>query len=1735
MAWNPLFDHFYHVDDNFRKKWPRIVKPAYEDVRLQILLYAGREAAASLHIAAPRRRSGMGGGDTDMVDVAEQAMLYEPFTYWDWHGYDAEGKPLNGSRHLHEGGRKIRLLWERERAFSANGEKNGDLTPRERWEGFKRFVERGESNRRSVKRMAVANWMTKGDMEWIAKTLTRLEALDLSDVPSAYSACSVQNENTWLGYLKEAKFREPIYKNNLFEMFPLLRKLRDNSSYPEEVRMADLYEHRHDHTYKTDGPSHAFKLEKTESFEEWFWRLQAQVPCELSGLEEEIAETHLWKRVKWLGLPDWRSSSYAAKTVGSTLPPWCVSMKTVSIRGEYTRDRSSNEFESIHDHVCRFILGVKRIIPASVTKLELRLSVSFLRYFLEQLEKNKPTIQRVGIDLGAWVQIFPLGNPLEHLEDDDIRATTRRLARNVPTLQIFHPKKYYYREVQGKEEAFAAEQDYVAKQPSFYRNRSGNFEPARPIRQAPRPETPVESAPADYDFFEDLQFDRTKQNDACPLDGSIGHRATREKVDSTRANTLAKLLEKLHLARHRVGEVSHMANMTFRQNRAKSNLKITREGAHLFGLPGEAQTRSFDPIDPLTLTQQEVKTDFRAGNEFQFWNPEGLKMVYPWIAKTFGWRPVFDWDWFMVPRNMSGTENPNLVTINSSGKRGSSRPADWQLEGKQSDGRGKPGKALESTLGAIKKQFALLNEAGIPVHLLIGRRDPDISSVYWGWPYTKQAWKEWNEQYFSASLETIAEHVDTLSIMYDLRNPIDKDRLSFIDAKRPYHPPHGKCPTRVCRLEEHNGGKCPFIEKYPGQRNKHPRPQVKPAGESDSKKKKKKDATLTYSALADSGSCGPPTGELADDEANEDDSDDEDEVFPLHLARRSVYLRETVGWIRFWEAYGSSFTKLTALHVRMPRSHDNAGSWRLARLLNRHAGWHIIYHADERQHMQSEEDLISTFDNGDPTAPGKEVWTHLKESRVWPAGRFVRRTWVWDPLRLVDESFSVVEEEDWEDAERNPKAVGKKFNAFRFEPRQRRELTSHDNLIEVREIEALKAARRKVEIAIANEEANGDPKDADGLPIKPDMERIPRPDRLPHMTSGFAGRLQSVYGHHVRNVAGGQWREELRGMIAFMESGYGGEADEAWRDERDRLKELLAEDPPYSRIFEVRDDRIALRDVPVKQWDEDDGDAGQPTTAAPADTETQDASTPPFSGESFLDTSEVDSLFVDSETEGIAPLPTASSPTFTSPQHNISSGNPSSSRLPGPSRIKKPHTAGPFDQSSSEDNADDGADDKKGGSAVKVEAVKVEAVKVEIEVKIPKKLQDLGKMEEGVVKAPQTPFDEEYTDGDDGGEDEGETTDKEGVDAYGGLDGSEAHSYKFDELVEKRQDYSEKAEESAAAEASGEKEGMIEGMSSMAWFSQVSAAANTRAASPAPGAEGQQQGRAAETSTKRKKSDNVDAPNKKPKISKAEKEEPRPDKKRKQSGSAPKTTMPNKKPKVSKSNKDNPPESRPDKKRKQSDPAHTEAPNKKPEVSKAEVDDESDLSSFSESELEPAPKQGQKRKQPTASVPSPLPKEPRTTKSGRVVKLVIEQASDGEAASDDAKGKEGRKHSRVDYVPSPTTPADDGESDGGNKRRKPKPNKGKGKPVTAPSAPVPPPPTNAAATARPARPAGGIQVPQRADGTPDYDRVTVVNLRALAKQIGLKLTGAKRKADIIKKFEDDDASGPGENAGGVTV
>jgi hypothetical protein len=141
-----------------------------DKLQLKILLLAGREAAASFRIACGSEET-----HPKEISIGTQAVLYEPFTYWDWQEEDASfraAQSREGSQTridasaIEDRKRKRRLLWEHERAFKANGTWHEYPDPQARWEGFKNTVEKKHSNRYHVKRIAVASWMKKGDLEW---------------------------------------------------------------------------------------------------------------------------------------------------------------------------------------------------------------------------------------------------------------------------------------------------------------------------------------------------------------------------------------------------------------------------------------------------------------------------------------------------------------------------------------------------------------------------------------------------------------------------------------------------------------------------------------------------------------------------------------------------------------------------------------------------------------------------------------------------------------------------------------------------------------------------------------------------------------------------------------------------------------------------------------------------------------------------------------------------------------------------------------------------------------------------------------------------------------------------------------------------------------------------------------------------------------------------------------------------------------------------------------------------------------------------------------------------------------------------------------------------------------------------------------------------------------------------------------------------------------------------------
>ncbi|KAF2015483.1 hypothetical protein BU24DRAFT_179344 [Aaosphaeria arxii CBS 175.79] len=391
------------------------------------------------------------------------------------------------------------------------------------------------------------------------------------------------------------------------------------------------------------------------------------------------------------------------------------------------------------------------------------------------------------------------------------------------------------------------------------------------------------------------------------------------------------------------------------------------EGIQLFPLEPET-SKAMDPVHPFTLIQDDSEYDedgeTAGSTPLVREGPQSVKddqrNVYDFLSKTFKWEPLYDWDWLMQPERMAQSVDPAYQKIYDKG----------------------------DYMERIKTQFQYMREAGIPIHILIGRRKYDTSSCYWGWPYNAAEWQNWLDQDFDANFDEIAPFVDKLSIVYDMRNPLDDKRLRELDMLEPYKGPSARCPQTVCPWSNDEISNCPFKRpNQSAQRRSRPRFSQKMAH----KRVLRPQAVASSARLIPKIPGYPPTGENADDHPSDNDKPECTVLTPIHhLARQAVYAREAVGWLRFWSTYALCFTQLKSLHFHMPRFFDEVISGRLSRLLNQKKGWEVINYTNERQHMQTSEDLLHLL----PKLHQLE-FENKQESKIWPAGPFCSRTWFW--------------------------------------------------------------------------------------------------------------------------------------------------------------------------------------------------------------------------------------------------------------------------------------------------------------------------------------------------------------------------------------------------------------------------------------------------------------------------------------------------------------------------------------------------------------------------------------------------------------------------------------------------------------------------------------------------------------------------------------------------------------------
>ncbi|CAI6334515.1 unnamed protein product [Periconia digitata] len=1010
-----------------------IDRPRNYDIRRRILLYAGRQAAASFRIAIPKN-------ETEVQEIADSAVFYEPFNYWDWVGHYYHFASREAPRD-HSGltsSRKRRLLWERERTFFKKDDnypgterqkwrhiRHYHPTPPQQWDSFKSQVERHENKRSAVTRLALAGWMDGGDLDWVVKNLHNLRFLDLSLINSEF----------------------------------LLNRLEDESPLDSQMKLFPSSDNR--------------------------VRTLAQ----------------LLRQLDWLGIPDSRCIDAEFRNILKE----CTNLQTLSVRGLYDGDFDSR-LNYHHENVYFFTQWVVDIIPDSVLNLELRVAIGFMPLLLKYIRKSKPHVKRVGIDLGAWVQMYPFRfQSRKPLKDLQIGEKAQDAAQTAVDAVATFPYVENVNIPSVREIIHSSNGDVIA----------AHRRTIDAISQVSRDDNSSFFCDKSGTPFDPRVANTSECDGKCNIDG------IHEELDGrNRATTLSRMLRKLH---HAFTSVEHIEP---------------------YALQPEAKARSTDPLNPFTLVQERTYTHEDHGSNF---DGQLTEEIYRWLGAYLKWQPVFDWDRLF---NVHRVEEYEDVDARDS-------PVPEQLE-------------------RVTFCFQIMNKAKIPVHILIGRRDPRRSSCYWGWPYTEQDWRAKLEEdegnsIFTGNLHLAAPYVNTLSVFYDIRNPLDRDRLAELEGIESEEKLPGNCPKRKCPWDDDRP--CPFGRLH----SLGPSTQTRAS----------KSAIAPEVKLAPMFEGDPPPGKIPDLHSHGDQDPDHHGRSMHGVARNAVFAREMYGWHRFWNTMASQFTGLTMLRVRMPQYFDRIWSYRLARLLKPEIGWEAILYTNEVEHAQTELDLIEKA-GGDSLRP--EKFRHEKLMQKWSAGPFVRRTWVWREYSPGEKGT------DFDPAPRKRQNWGYRVGAY-FK-------TDIDSLEKAQADKAKKLAQRCANIEGGRlDELFIDPSQGPGSTRQAQQAGVTQP-------SFTFPPISSVYVQHLRNIAGDQYRAILQQYATIVE-----ESPHHASHLSLMLRRYASRPPPYHTIFR-RPDNLYVEDiglVPDQVSDNEstsDSPPGQNDTASTATASAQGPTVP---------------------------------------------------------------------------------------------------------------------------------------------------------------------------------------------------------------------------------------------------------------------------------------------------------------------------------------------------------------------------------------------------------------------------------------------------------------------------------------------------------------------------------------------
>ncbi|KAF2497535.1 hypothetical protein BU16DRAFT_580190 [Lophium mytilinum] len=201
----------------------------------------------------------------------------------------------------------------------------------------------------------------------------------------------------------------------------------DNQEPPIKAKVARVRE-----AWKSDGQYQAPQKEGTYGLDDSITTEEPPDDSRLRALFRRKGPPPLFKRLKWLSLRNWADMRYHQLECYKSEPgqPWddytlrksdmlrptygswtflskCENLETLSIRGFYEPDDQKTTPSQVHWNICAFIDCLVENVSPTVSRLELRQSMEWLSLLLEHIVSTT-NITKVGIDLGAWLQTYPL-------------------------------------------------------------------------------------------------------------------------------------------------------------------------------------------------------------------------------------------------------------------------------------------------------------------------------------------------------------------------------------------------------------------------------------------------------------------------------------------------------------------------------------------------------------------------------------------------------------------------------------------------------------------------------------------------------------------------------------------------------------------------------------------------------------------------------------------------------------------------------------------------------------------------------------------------------------------------------------------------------------------------------------------------------------------------------------------------------------------------------------------------------------------------------------------------------------------------------------------------------------------------------------------------------------------------------------------------------------------------------